>query len=134
MKKRVEIVKTLLQQGKSKEEIMQELQISARTFYNYRKKLNINSFDKTKAITTIFTKRKHSTPKVSKNSKEIKPTYDDMPLAAQGIPSEILNELLNRITKQAAEIGRLNERIAQLEKEKGHIASNAQTSGVANAG
>ncbi len=41
MKKRVEIEKALLQEGKTKEEIIQQLQISERTFYNYRKTLDI---------------------------------------------------------------------------------------------
>lgn len=55
-------------------------------------------------------------------------------LASHSVTPEILNELLNRITEQAAEIGRLNERIAQLQREKGKDASAAPTSGIANVG
>ena len=39
-----------------------------------------------------------------------------------------------KIIQQAEEIGRLKERINQLEREKGKNVSNAQTSNIANAG
>ncbi len=39
-----------------------------------------------------------------------------------------------KIIQQAEEIGRLKERIAQLEKEKGKDASDVRTSGIANVG
>ncbi len=47
---------------------------------------------------------------------------------------EIITELVSTIQAQAEEIGRLKERISQLEREKGKDVSDAQTSGVANAG
>ena len=53
--------------------------------------------------------------------------FDDMPNSHDP-------QLLNKLLQQAEEIGRLKERIAQLEKEKGKDASDARTSGVANAG
>lgn len=40
----------------------------------------------------------------------------------------------SKITEQAEEIGRLKERIAQLEREKGKVVSDVQTSDIANAG
>lgn len=55
-------------------------------------------------------------------------------LTAQGVTPELITELLNRITEQAAEIGRLNERIAQLQREKGKNASDAPISDIASAG
>ena len=48
--------------------------------------------------------------------------------------SEIVDKLISTITKQADEISKLHAKIAQLEREKGKNASNAQTSGIANAG
>lgn len=47
---------------------------------------------------------------------------------------EIITELVSTIQAQAEEIGRLKERISQLEREKGKDVSDARTSGVANAG
>lgn len=47
---------------------------------------------------------------------------------------QLLNDKDDMIRMQAEEIGRLKERIAQLEREKGKDVSDAQTSGVANAG
>ena len=47
---------------------------------------------------------------------------------------EILRDKDMRFREQAEEIGRLKERIAQLEREKGKNASDAQTSDVANVG
>ena len=44
------------------------------------------------------------------------------------------NTFIDKITEQAEEIGRLRERISQLERKKGKDASDAPTSGVANAG
>lgn len=46
----------------------------------------------------------------------------------------IISEFLDRITAQAAEIGRLQQRIAELERERGTSASDAHGSGVANVG
>lgn len=43
-------------------------------------------------------------------------------------------QLIAKLLEQAEEIGRLKERIAQLEREKGKDVSDARTSGVANAG
>ena len=47
---------------------------------------------------------------------------------------QIIKEKDIKIIEQAEEIGRLKERIAQLEREKGKDASGVSTSGVANAG
>ncbi len=58
----------------------------------------------------------------------------DEPLTLTGTSSEILGELLNRITEQAEEIGRLKARIREHEREKGKSASDAQISGIANVG
>ena len=43
-------------------------------------------------------------------------------------------QLIAKLLEQAEEIGRLKERIAQLEREKGKDVSAAQTSGTANVG
>ncbi|MBQ7389253.1 MAG: hypothetical protein IJW01_07780 [Paludibacteraceae bacterium] len=43
-------------------------------------------------------------------------------------------QLIAKLLEQAEEIGRLKERIAQLEREKGKDVSAAQTSGAANVG
>ncbi len=48
--------------------------------------------------------------------------------------SALTQNLIATIQEQAEEIGRLKERIAQLEKGKGKDVSDAQTSGVANVG
>lgn len=60
---------------------------------------------------------------------------------AQEIPPLILNRLLdtiaekdNVIREQAEELGRLREQVEQLKKGRGHSASDADTSGIANAG
>ena len=47
---------------------------------------------------------------------------------------ELIREKDNIIREQAEEIGQLRERIAQLQREKGKNASDAQTSGIANVG
>ena len=62
------------------------------------------------------------------------PIHVDDRLASLGVTPDLITELLNRITEQAAEIGRLNELIRQLQQGKGHIASDAGSSGIANAG
>lgn len=62
------------------------------------------------------------------------PVIADERLITQGVTPELITELLNRITEQAAEIGRLNERIEQLQREKGKDVSDARTSGIANVG
>lgn len=49
-------------------------------------------------------------------------------------PTPIISEFLDRITAQAAEIGRLQQRIAELEREKGTSASGVHGSEIANAG
>ena len=48
--------------------------------------------------------------------------------------SHTYDKLLNKITEQAIEIGTLRERIRQLERQKGHDASDANASAIANAG
>ena len=48
--------------------------------------------------------------------------------------SDIIAKLVATIQEQAEEIGQLRERIAQLQREKGKNASDAQTSGIANVG
>lgn len=55
-------------------------------------------------------------------------------LSNLGVTPDLITELLNRITEQAAEIGRLNELVRQLQQGKGHNASDAGSSGIANAG
>lgn len=58
----------------------------------------------------------------------------DEHLVAQGVTPEIITELLNRITEQAAEIGRLNEQLRQMQNRLGKDASDANTFDTANAG
>lgn len=53
---------------------------------------------------------------------------------AQDTPPALIEHLLNRITEQSEEIGRLKERIKQLERVKDNTASDALNSMVANAG
>ena len=65
------------------------------------------------------------------------PKLPDFPLTSDGVCEmfiEILRDKDMRFREQAEEIGRLKERIAQLEREKGKNASDAQTSDVANVG
>ena len=47
---------------------------------------------------------------------------------------DIINRLVAQITQQAQEIGRLQERIAQLEREQQKNASGAASGNIANAG
>lgn len=58
----------------------------------------------------------------------------DNPITAQSIAPEIVTELLNRITEQAAEIGRLNEQLRQMQNRLEKDASDANTFDTANAG
>lgn len=58
----------------------------------------------------------------------------DEHLVAQGVTPEIITQLLNRITEQAAEIGRLNEQLRQMQNRLGKDASDANTFDTANAG
>ena len=62
------------------------------------------------------------------------PVISDERLVAQGVTPELIMELLNRITEQAAEIGRLQEQIRQSTIEKEKHVSDAPISGTANAG
>lgn len=55
-------------------------------------------------------------------------------LVKQGATPELITELLNRITEQAAEIGRLQEQIHQMQNRLGKDASDANTFDTANAG
>lgn len=71
----------------------------------------------------------NSTPSTFSQS----PSVDEH-LAAQGVTPDLITELLNRITEQAAEIGRLNEKIRQLTIEKEKHVSDAPISGTVNAG
>lgn len=78
-----------------------------------------------KAITTVFTKSKEHTAH--------QPNQDMSPL--------ILDRLLNTIAEkdaiireQAEELGRLREQIEQFNKGRGHSASDANTSEIANVG
>lgn len=61
-------------------------------------------------------------------------TITDEHVTTQGVTPELITGLINRIAEQAAEIGRLNERIAQLQREKGKSVSDAKISGTANVG
>ncbi len=71
-------------------------------------------------------------------NKEILPTKQpiitDERLMAQGITPDLITELLNRITEQAAEIGRLNEQIRQIQHRVEKDALDAPISGTANVG
>ncbi len=71
-------------------------------------------------------------------AQRIKEVEDDEKKAQEKYAIPFLMDLIKekdlQIIKQAEEIGQLKERIAQLEYEKGKVASNAQTSDVANAG
>lgn len=62
------------------------------------------------------------------------PIIADEHLAAQEVTPEIITELLNRITEQAAEIGKLNEQIRQMQNRLGKDASDASTFDTANVG
>lgn len=62
------------------------------------------------------------------------PVISDERLVAQGVTPELIMELLNRITEQAAEIGRLQEQIRQLTIEKEKHVSGAPISSTANVG
>ncbi len=62
------------------------------------------------------------------------PVIADERLVAQGVTPELITELLNRITEQAAEIGRLQEQIRQMTIEKEKHVSDVPTSGTANVG
>lgn len=62
------------------------------------------------------------------------PIISDERLVSQGVTPELIMELLNRITEQAAEIGRLQEQIRQLTIEKEKHVSDASISGTANVG
>lgn len=61
---------------------------------------------------------------------EGEPFISDKPVVQQGDTSMFLD----RIAEQAEEIGRLKARIEELERRRGDSASDAQTSGIANAG
>ena len=63
-----------------------------------------------------------------------KSTITDEHVTTQGVTPELITGLINRIAEQATEIGRLNERIAQLQREKGKSVSDAKISGTANVG
>lgn len=62
------------------------------------------------------------------------PFIADERLVTQGVTPELIMELLNRITEQAAEIGRLQEQIRQMTIEKEKRVSDAPISGTANVG
>jgi len=49
-------------------------------------------------------------------------------------PSAFINDLLATIREQATEIGRLQERIRQQERDLERLASDARTSDIAGAG
>lgn len=62
------------------------------------------------------------------------PIITDERLVTQGVTPELITELLNRITEQAAEIGRLQEQIRQMTIEKEKHVSDAPISGTVNVG
>ena len=65
------------------------------------------------------------------------PKLPEFPLTSDGVCEMFLTIMRDkdlRYKEQAEEIGRLKERIAQLEREKGKNASTAQTSNIANVG
>ena len=100
--------------------------------FNIRKDLTFSATpgddpdNEEKAITTVFTKgRKRTVPQVS----------------GQDVPPLIFDRLLNTIAEkdaiireQAEELGRLREQIEQFKKGRGHSASDANTSEIANVG
>lgn len=62
------------------------------------------------------------------------PVIADERLVTQGVTPDLITELLNRITEQAAEIGRLNEQIRQMQHRLEKDALDAPFSGTANVG
>lgn len=62
------------------------------------------------------------------------PVIADERLVTQGVTPDLITELLNRITEQAAEIGRLNEQIRQMQHRLEKDALDAPISGTANVG
>ncbi len=71
-----------------------------------------------------------SDPAYYENINHETPTLEDESQPA----STDFSQFINKIAEQAEEIGKLKERINQLEREKGKNASDAQTSDIANAG
>lgn len=67
-------------------------------------------------------------------TKNTSPKNDPIPNGENYTLLELLREKDSIIREQAEEIGQLRERIAQLQREKGKNASDAQTSGIANVG
>ena len=65
-----------------------------------------------------------------------KPIKDNKPRASHDVSPfmELIHEKDNVIREQAEEIGRLKARVEELERRRGDSASDAQTSGIANAG
>ena len=72
--------------------------------------------------------------KIENDSKVSIPESNSVPEGIVGQLLSSMNEKDNTVKEQAEEIGRLRERISQLEREKGKDASDARTSGVANVG
>jgi uncharacterized coiled-coil protein SlyX len=62
------------------------------------------------------------------------PIITDERLVTQGVTPDLITELLNRITEQAAEIGRLNEQIRQMQHRLEKDALDAPISGTADVG
>lgn len=71
----------------------------------------------------------------NKSSVTNEDTEKNSTIQEYGTPSgDIINRLVTQITQQAQEIGRLQERIAQLEREKQKNASGAASGSIANVG
>lgn len=88
----------------------------------------------------LKTKRTSETPQAQESTNSEHKDNKNQPLA-QEIPPLILDRLLNTIAEkdaiireQAEELGRLREQIEQLKKGRGHSASDANTSEIANVG
>lgn len=88
----------------------------------------------------LKTKRTSEPPQAQEPTNSEHKDNKNQPLA-QEIPPLILDRLLNTIAEkdaiireQAEELGRLREQIEQFKKGRGHSASDANTSEIANAG
>ena len=88
----------------------------------------------------LKTKRTPENPQAQESTNGEHKDNKNQPLA-QDIPPLILDRLLNTIAEkdaiireQAEELGRLREQIEQFKKGRGHSASDANTSEIANVG
>lgn len=71
-------------------------------------------------------------PNINTNPPDISSSISSLTISE--VPSVILDKFLTTIQEQAEEIGQLREQIAQLQREKGKNAGNAQVSDIASVG